>query len=158
MKTIEVKDILSISGKGGLFRYIAQARNGMIVESIEDKKRQVAPASAKVHSMDEIAVFTDGEEVPLCDVLYKIYEKESGKPCISHKSGNDELKAYFREVLPNYDDERVYISDIRKILNWYNILQEHDLLNLIDREEEPTDETEGGDTAKQEEENDKNGE
>jgi len=140
MKTIEVKDILSISGKSGLYKFIAQARNGIVVESFEDNKRHVAPVTARVSSLDEIAIFTDEEEVPLCDVLYKIYEKEEGKAAISHKSGNDELKKYFEEILPGYDDERVYVSDIKKVINWYNILHHHNMLNPVEKEEEKPEE------------------
>ena len=128
--------MLSISGKGGLYRFIAQARNGIVVEAIEDKKRHVAPATARVSSMEDIAIFTEGEDVPLCDVFYKIYQKEEGGEAISHKSGNDELKAYFLDILPEYDAERVYVSDIKKVLNWYNIMHAFDLLNIIDKEEE----------------------
>lgn len=136
MKTIEVKDILSISGKGGLFRYIAQARNGIVVESLEDKKRHVEPTTSRVSSLEDIAIFTESEDVPLSDVLHRIYEKETGKESISHKSTNEELKNYFEEILPEYDEERVYVSDIRKVINWYNILRQHDMLILIDKEEE----------------------
>jgi len=136
MKTIEVKDILSISGKGGLFKLVAQARNGIVVESLEDQKRHVAPTTARVSSMEDIAIFTEEEDVPLSDVFYKIHQKHEGAESISHKSGNDELKTYFLEILPDYDEDRVYVSDIKKVLNWYNILHKHDMLVVIEKEEE----------------------
>jgi len=136
MKTIKLKDILSISGKGGLFRFIAQARNGIVVESIEDGKRHVAPATARVSSLDDIAIFTDDEELPLSDVFMKIHEKNDGAQAISHKAGAGELKSAFLELVPDYDEERVYISDIKKVFQWYNQLQSHDLLEVTEKEEE----------------------
>ena len=135
MKTIKLKDILSISGKGGLYRYIAQARNGIVVEALEDKKRHVAPATARVSSLDDIAIFTRGEEVPLSDIFMMIYEKHEGKQSISHRSPPEQLKAQFEEYVPEYDEERVYLSDIRKVFQWYNQLQDHDLLEVIEKEE-----------------------
>lgn len=136
MKTIKLKDILSISGKGGLFKFVAQARNGIVVESIEDKKRHVAPASARVSSLEDIAIFTHDEEVPLSDIFMMIHEKSDGKETLSHKSDAKDLKLYFEELVPEYDDERVYASDIRKVFQWYNQLHRHDLLEVVDKEEE----------------------
>jgi ribosomal protein L24 len=144
MKTIILKDILSISGKGGLYRYIAQARNGIVVESIEDRKRHVAPATARVSSLEDIAIFTLEEEVPLGDVFYTIHKKNNGKETISHKVPPDQLKDYFEEIVPDYDEERVYVSDIRKVLQWYNQLQQHELLEVVDKEE-ASDEEESSD-------------
>jgi len=152
MKTIEVKDILSISGKGGLFKLVAQARNGIVVESFEDQKRHVAPATARVSSMEDIAIFTEEEDMPLGDVFYKIHQKQDGGETISHKSGNDELKSYFLEILPDYDEDRVYVSDIKKILSWYNILHKHEMLTIIEKEEEGSEEK---DDEVSEEKNDK---
>jgi ribosomal protein L24 len=141
MKTIKLKDIISISGKGGLYMYIAQARNGIVVESIEDKKRHVAPATPRVSSLEDIAIFTHEEEVPLSDIFMMILEKTDGKETISHKSAPEQLKAYFQELVPDYDDGRVYLSDIKKVVQWYNQLHGHNLLEVIDKEEEK--ETEG---------------
>jgi hypothetical protein len=136
MKTIQLKDILSISGRGGLFKFIAQARNGVVVESLEDKKRHVAPASARVSSLVDIAIFTEEEEVPLSDIFMKIYDKTEGKASISHKASNDELKSLFVELVPDYDEDRVYLSDIKKVFQWYNQLFAKDLLEVIEKEEE----------------------
>ena len=135
MKTIKLKDILSISGKGGLFKFIAQARNGIVVESIEDNKRHVASATARVSSLDDIAIFTHDEEVPLSDIFMMIQEKSEGKEAMSHKSSADDLKSYFEELVHDYDDERVYISDIKKVFQWYNQLHSHDMLEVVDKEE-----------------------
>ena len=136
MKTIKLKDILSISGKGGLFKFIAQARNGIVVESIDDKKRHVAPATARVSSLEDIAVFTHEEEVPLAEIFMMIHNKADGKETLSHRSSTEELKSFFEELVPDYDDERVYVSDIKKVFQWYNQLHSHDLLEVVDKEEE----------------------
>lgn len=136
MKTIKLKDIMSISGKGGLFRYIAQARNGIVVESLEDGKRHIAPATARVSSLEDIAIFTNDEELPLADIFFQMHEKAEGKESLSHKSDTAELKSYFEELVPDYDQDRVYVSDIKKVFQWYNQLQAHELLEVIDKEEE----------------------
>ncbi len=140
MKTIKLKDILSISGKGGLYKFIAQARNGVVVESMDDQKRHVAAATARVSSLEDIAIFTQEEEVPLADVFMKIYEKTEGKESISHKASGDELKSSFEELVPDYDDERVYISDIKKVFQWYNQLHACDMLEVIESEDEAKEE------------------
>ena len=137
---MKLKDILSISGKGGLYKFISQARNGIIVESFEDGKRTAVPTSAKVSALEDIAIFTDSKEVPLADVFKKIYEKESGKVTIDHKSSPEELKAFIETILPDYDKERVYVSDIKKLVLWYNILISHNLLNPDEKEEEEEEE------------------
>ena len=127
---------MSISGKGGLFRYIAQARNGIVVEALEDNKRHVAPATARVSSLEDIAIFTEEEEIPLADIFYLIHEKTDGKESLSHKAGATELKSLFEELVPDYDEDRVYVSDIKKVFQWYNQLQSHGLLEVIEKEEE----------------------
>lgn len=139
MKTIKVKDLMAISGKGGLFRYLAQARNGVVVESLTDKKRTVAPPSARVSALEDISIFTENEDMPLADVLFRIHEKEAGGTTINPKSDNEQLKAYFTAVLPEYDAERVYVSDIKKVLTWYNLLHEHGLLEVVEKEQEEQD-------------------
>jgi hypothetical protein len=136
MKTIKLKDFLSISGKGGLFKFIAQARNGIVVESLEEKKRHVAPATARVSSLEDIAIYTMEDELPLSDIFYLIHEKSEGKEVVSHKAPVEELKSYFKELVPEYDEERVYVSDIKKVFQWYNQLKKNDLLEVIDKEEE----------------------
>lgn len=136
MNTINVKDLMSISGKGGLFRFLAQAKNGVVVESLQDKTRHVATATARVSSLEDIAIFTTEEDMPLSVVFMKIHEKEEGGASIDPKIPNEELKSYFRGVLPDYDDDRVYISDIKKVINWYNQLHQLELLDIIEVEEE----------------------
>ena len=140
MKTIQLKDIMAISGKGGLFKFIAQARNGIVVESLEEKKRHVAPATARVSSLEDIAIFTTEEELPLADIFYTMHEKSQGKETLSHKASPEELKSTFRELVPDYDEERVYVSDIKKVFQWYNQLHRNQLLEVIDKEEEQEEE------------------
>jgi hypothetical protein len=129
---MDLKEIMSVSGHSGLYKFVSQGRNGIIVESFTDKKRSFISASQKVSSLGDIAIFTDGEEVPLKDVLKKIHEINPGLPAPDPKSSPDALKKFMGDVLPNYDRERVYVSDIRKLASWYNTLLE---LNLLDFEE-----------------------
>jgi len=140
---------MSISGKGGLFKYIAQARNGIVVESLDDKKRHVASATARVSSLEDIAIFTNDEEVPLADILFQIHEKTEGKESLSHKADASELKSYFEELVPDYDEDRVYVSDIKKVFQWYNQLQSHGLLEVIEKEEEEEESSEIKETAEE---------
>lgn len=123
-----LKDILAISGEPGLFKFIAQGKNAIIVEHLETGKRSSAFGSAKVSSLEEISIFTENEDIPLGKVFDKIFEKENGGPSIEPKADVKDLKKYFEEVLPDYSKERVYTSDIKKVLNWYNILQKKNLL------------------------------
>lgn len=125
--------ILSISGKPGLFKIITQTRGGFVAESLIDKKKITVNMQSNVSVLSEIAIYTLTEELPLRDVLKKINEKENGQPTsISHKDSKDVLEEYFFEVLPDYDEDRVYASDIKKVLQWYNLLQAQDLLSFIE--------------------------
>jgi hypothetical protein len=130
-----LKDILVISGQGGLFKYISQGRNNVIVESLIDCKRTTIPASTKISMLEDISVFTENDSIPLREVFRKIQEKENGGVAIPHKSPDAELKKYFAEVLPDYDKNRVYVSDIRKIVMWYNLLRELEITDFETPEE-----------------------
>lgn len=132
-----MKEILSISGYSGLFKLISSTKNGIIVEDIETKKRIPAYSSTKVSSMRDIAIFKeDGEEISLIDVFKNIRAKENGAVAIDPKtSSNDALKAYFAEILPDYDKDRVYVSHIKKVLTWYNQMQRCDMLSMLDDED-----------------------
>ena len=121
---MELRDILAISGQPGLFRYIAQSRNGVIVESLLDGKRSNASASARVSALTEISMFTEGEDIPLAEVFTKMYAYTGGKAAISHKESNDRLKEFFGAVITDYDRERVHVSDIKKAVSWFNLLVE----------------------------------
>ena len=131
-----MKEILAISGKPGLYRMVSQAKQSVIVESIVDGKRVPAFSFNKVISLEDIAIYTETEDIPLTVVLKSIREKEDGGQTISPKSSGAELKSYFEEILPDYDKDRVYVSDIKKVLNWYNLLQDKSLLDLLDVEAE----------------------
>jgi hypothetical protein len=130
-----LKDILSISGEPGLFRFIAQGKNAIIIEHLETKKRSSAYGSAKVSSLEDIAIFTEKEDLPLGKVFDLIYEKENGGPAIDSKTDPEKLKKWFEELLPDYSKDKVYVSDIKKVAQWYNILHN---LNLLVKEEAET--------------------
>jgi hypothetical protein len=127
-----LKDIIAISGEPGLFRFIAQGKNSIIVEHLESKKRGSAYGSAKVSSLEDIAIFTENEDVPLGKVFDIIYEKADGGVVIDPKSDSEKLKDWFGEILPEYSRDKVYVSDIKKIALWYNLLHK---LNLLVKEE-----------------------
>jgi len=137
-----LKDILSISGEPGLFKFIAQGKNAIIVEHLETGKRSSAFSSAKVSSLEDISVFTENDDLPLGIVFDKIFEKESGGPAIDSKSDPQKLKTYFQEVIPDYSKDRVYLSDIKKIIMWYNLLHKKNMLVKEEAEKETETETE----------------
>ena len=141
---MNLKDILAISGEGTLFRFVAQGKNAVIVENLETGRRFSAGAASKVSALDEIAIFTTGEDIPLGKVMDMLWEKENGGEVPSHKLPDAELRKYFAEALPDYDRERVYTSDIKKVLHWYNIL--HKLSLLVKEEEKPAEEKGANDT------------
>ena len=132
--------ILSISGKPGLYKIVTQTRSGFLAESLLDKKRMTVNVHSNVSVLSEIAMYTLTEEVPLREVLKKVRDKEEGKQTsINHKDSKDALEEYFFDVLPDYDEDRVYPSDIKKVIQWYNILQANDLLSSLDEEVEDKD-------------------
>ncbi|MGE0021080.1 MAG: DUF5606 domain-containing protein [Draconibacterium sp.] len=135
-----LKGILSVSGHSGLFKLVAEAKNNIVVESLDTNKRMPVYSTAKVSSLEDIAIFTENEDMPLKDVFKAINNLENGGAAISVKSTDKELKAYFQKVLPEYDKDRVYVSDIKKVLLWYNALHEK---NLLDFSEPDTKEAEG---------------
>jgi len=140
---MDLKDILAISGMSGLYKFVSQGRNGVIIEGLVDKKRMNASSSARVSALEDIAIYTDDKELPLKEVLRRIFQKESGKETIDPKSTNDKLKKYFEEVVPDYDREKVYVSDIKKLLGWYNILLSQNMIDLVEdaKEEDQPKET-----------------
>ena len=128
---MELDKILAISKKPGLYKLITQSRGGFIAESLLDQKRISVSISSNVSLLSEIAIYTLNEELPLKEVLSKIFDKEKGaETSTSPKASKDDLEAYFFSVLPDYDEDRVYLSDIKKILNWYNLLNKHQLLDF----------------------------
>ena len=125
--------ILSIGGKPGLYKLLTQTRSGFVGESLLDGKRITVGMRSNVSVLSEIAIYTLEEEVPLREVFQKIKEKENGnKTGISHKAEKIELEEYFFEILPNYDEDRVYASDIKKIVQWYNILVDNKITDFAE--------------------------
>ena len=123
--------ILSIATKPGLYQMVTQTRAGFVAVSLLDGKKMTVNLKSNVSVLSEIAIYTLQEEMPLLEVFKKISTKENGqKTSISHKVDKIDLEAYFFEVLPNYDEDRVYASDIKKVIQWYNILQANDLLDF----------------------------
>ena len=119
---MELKDILAISGQPGLYKYVAQSMRGVIVESLVDGKRMNASATSRVSALTEISMFTEGEDIALADVFTNIWNYTGGKEAISHKESADKIQAEFAQVLPEYDRDRVHVSDMKKCFAWYNIL------------------------------------
>ena len=133
---MSLEKILSISGKPGLYKLITQTRSGFVAESLIDKKRITVNVRQNVSLLSEIAVYTLSEEVPLKQVLSTIKEKENGQQAsVSPKDSKDKLEEYFFGILPEYDEDRVYASDIKKIVQWYNLLQQNDLLDFTEADE-----------------------
>ncbi len=133
---MDLKSIISISGKPGLYKVVAQGKNSIIVESLIDKKRQPAYASDKISSLSDISVYSVEQDASLVSILKLIFDKEKGKSCISHKEDINVLKSYLLEIYPTFDQERVYDSDVKKIFQWYNLLLESGLLSFEDVVEE----------------------
>jgi hypothetical protein len=126
---MNVEKILAIAGKPGLFELKLQTRSGFLAESLIDGKKITVGLRSNVSLLSEISMYTYSEEKPLADIMRAIAIKENEGPAISHKEDNHKLIAYFKEILPDYDEERVYASDIKKVLNWYNILQDKGLVS-----------------------------
>jgi len=132
-----LKEILSMTGRPGLFKLVSQGKNMLIVESLIDGKRIPAYTKDKVVSLGDIAIFTETAEVPLGKVLEALKVKENGGVCsIDPKADNDKLRNYLGEILPDYDRDRVYPSDIRKLLSWYNILINAQISDFLEEEKE----------------------
>jgi hypothetical protein len=119
---MEFSKIIAVTGKPGLFEVVSQTKTGVIVASLHDKKRFPITSTQNISMLENIAIYTYEEEVLLLNIFKKIFEKEAGKKSISHKESGTQLKNYFSEILPEYDEERVYASNIKKIIQWYNIL------------------------------------
>lgn len=136
-----LKTILTVAGKPGLYKLVSSGRNMLIVESVDStKKRQPVHAADKVVSLGDIAMYTDDDEVPLWKVLESVKAKCEGALCgIDHKkASNDELADFFAEILPNYDRDRVYMSHVRKLIQWYNILIDNGITDFAPEEQEET--------------------
>ena len=131
---MDLSKVLSVTGKSGLFKLLSHNKNSFIVESLTDGKRMPVFPNDGVATLDNISIFTEDEDVPLQEVLLAIFKKENGAQSPVNVSDSNALKAYFAEVLPNYDRERVYVSNMKKVILWYNQLIEKGLID--DKEEE----------------------
>ncbi len=143
---MSLEKILSISGKPGLYKLKTQTRNGFLAESLEDGKNINVSGRHNVSLLSEIAIYTLTEEVPLRKVFAKIKEKENGGEAINHKEPKEKLEEYFFEVMPDYDEDKVYASDIKKVVQWYNLLRKNDITDFSEDKKE--EETKEGEEAK----------
>lgn len=137
---IDLKKVLAISGQPGLFEYIAQSRNGFIVEAMADKKRSNVPTTAKVTTLADVSIYADDGEISLKQVLESMRDRLSGKEAMGSKSNPEDIKKFFGEVLPGYDRDRFYVSHMKKVLDWYNNLCRFGSLEFIEEEEEKKEE------------------
>lgn len=137
---MKLDKVLSISGKPGLYELKAQTRGGFVAESMLDGKKISVSMRHNVSLLSEIAIYTYSEEVPLREVFQKTYDKENGGEAISHKESKAKLEEYLREVLPEYDEDRVYVSDIKKIFQWYNLLVSKGITDFSKSDENSDDE------------------
>lgn len=138
-----LKTILAISGKPGLFKLVSQGKNMLIVEALSTGKRTPAYAHDKVISLGDIAIYSVDEDVPLSKVLESIKEKNNGQPVDVKSFADDhEIRTYFKEILPDFDEDRVYTNDIKKVFNWYNLLLAAGITDFADKDEEKAEEAE----------------
>jgi len=119
---MEFSKIIAVSGKPGLFQVVSQSKNAVIAESLIEKKRIAITTTQNVSLLENISIYTYDEDMPLLEVFVAMYEKTAGKEALSHKENSKNLTAFFLEVIPNYDDERVYVSNIKKVIQWFNLL------------------------------------
>ncbi|QMU27951.1 DUF5606 family protein [Adhaeribacter radiodurans] len=143
---VNLKDIASIAGMSGLYRIVSPTRNGVIIETLDDKaNRQVAQSKHRISLLHEISIYTEDAEVtvPLAEVFERIRQKFGDEITVNSKSSNAELFSFIQEIIPDYDRSRVYVSDIKKIVNWYGIVSKY----VPFTEAEPTPETENAMSA-----------
>ncbi|MCK4570259.1 MAG: DUF5606 domain-containing protein [Bacteroidales bacterium] len=133
---MDLTEIMSISGKPGLYKMLSHTKTGMLVESMDGQKKFPVFAHEKISSLEEISIFTETDDIPLKEAFKKIYELLEGEKALSHKSPVNELKDFFDDAVPDYDKERVYVSDIKKVIQWYNVLHEMKLLDFTEEEDE----------------------
>ena len=135
---MELKDFISVAGKSGLHTIVGKSKNNVIVESLKDKKRFPIFNTNKISGLSDISIYTYDEEILLSELFDRIQKKYKKEAAISHLESAEELKKVFKELVPNYDQEQVYNSDIKKVFQWYNIL--HDTDNLIKEEKKESSE------------------
>lgn len=141
-KKINLEKIIAITGEPGLYRLISSSKNHFIVENILTGQRSSISAFSRISQLNEIAMYVREGEKPLSEIFYTLFEKTSGGPAISHKASDEEIKKSFEEILPDYDREKVYVSNMRKFFSWYNILQQSGNLKIVEAEENKDQENE----------------
>ena len=127
---MDLSRVIAISGKPGLYRLVSQTRGGFVVEDLEKGKKISIASNYNVSLLDNVAIYGVSQEFPLAEVFFRIYKKENGGETIDYKTSGADLRKYMEEVLPEYDDSRVYDSDLKKLFQWYNILHKNGLLNI----------------------------
>ena len=127
---MNLEGIINVSGKPGLFKVISRSNNNVIIESLIEKKRTAIYSHNQANLLDEIGIYTYNDTIPLSEIFTEIAKKTNCGPSINHKSSKTELTNYFRDILPEYDEERVYISDIKKVIQWYNSMQSLKMIKL----------------------------
>ena len=127
---MDLSGIISIGGMPGLYKVVAQSKNGVIVENLSDKKRFPAFSTSKISALEDISIYTEGDNRALSEILKSIYDKENGKPCIDHKAADADIISYFSSILPDYDKDRVFVSNMKKVFQWYNLLESTGNLKL----------------------------
>ena len=127
---MNIEGIINVAGKPGLYKVISKSNNTVIIESLVDKKRSPIYSHNQANLLEEIGIYTYEDTTSLSDIFDAIAKKEDGKICLSHKSDKSEVLDYFREILPEYDEERVYFSDIKKVLQWYNLMHNTGLISI----------------------------
>ena len=133
---MNLESIISVTGKPGLFKVVSQTKNGLIVETVTDGKRMPVHAADKVSALTDISVYTYEGDIPLVEVYDRLYKKTGGKAAVSHKAKPEELKKALMEVVEDFDQDRVYHSDLKKMFQWFNALIAADLLKPSDKEDE----------------------
>jgi hypothetical protein len=127
---MNLEGIINVSGKPGLFKVVSQGNNTVIVESLLDGKKGPLHSHHQANTLEEIGIYTYDDTKPLSEIFDDIAKKEKGEQALSHKSSVNQLTAYFREILADYDEERVYVSDIKKVIQWYNAMQAFGLIEI----------------------------
>ena len=136
---MKISDVLAISGKPGLFKILASSPKNLVVESMIDGKRSSTPGSLRVSSLSDITMYTLEEDVPLREILKSMFDKNNGKPALSHNSAPQEVKDFIDSVVNDLDHSRVYASDLRKLVQWYNLLISQKALPFEEEEEKEDD-------------------
>ena len=137
---MNLEGIISISGMPGLYKVVGQMKNGVVAESLSDKKRSPIYSHQQISTLEDISMFTTGDNKPVSDIMKAIFDKEKGGACIDHKADEKQIVAYFESILPDYDKERVHASNMRKLFNWYNVLQATSNLKVKGEKDSATDE------------------